>query len=50
MFEQMGGLSIDLERIGVVQLVEIEQLTYNSKCITNGYKRRAVNRGEWLRR
>lgn len=27
-FEQVGGLSVDLERIGVVQPVEIEHLTH----------------------
>jgi hypothetical protein len=35
MFEQVGGLSVDLERIGVVQQVEIEQLTHQSVLQTD---------------
>jgi hypothetical protein len=37
-FEQVDGLSVDLERIGVVEFLELEQLTHNQKCITNGYE------------
>lgn len=43
-FEEVGGLSVDLERIGVVQAVEIEQLTHQRQCITNGYERRGSTR------
>ena len=32
-FEQVGGLSVDLERIGVVQPVEIEQRTHNRSVL-----------------
>ncbi len=32
-FEQVGGLSVDLERIGVIQPVEIEQLTHNPSVL-----------------
>ncbi|MGD9705330.1 MAG: hypothetical protein AB7Q42_12130 [Acidimicrobiia bacterium] len=50
MFEQVGGLSVDLERIGVVQPVEIEQLTHTHECITTGYERRGFNPDGLLRR
>ena len=49
MLEEVGGLSVDLERIGVVQPVEIEQLTHNPECITNGYERRGVSQDGSLR-
>ncbi len=32
-FEQVSGLSVDLERIGVVQPVEIEQLTHTASVL-----------------
>jgi hypothetical protein len=32
-FEQVGGLSVDLERVGVVQPVEIEQLTHAASVL-----------------
>ncbi len=32
-FEQVSGLSVDFERIGLVQPVEIEQLTHNSSVL-----------------
>ncbi len=32
-FEQVGGLSVDLERVGVVQPVEIEQLIHNTSVL-----------------
>ena len=31
--EQVGGLSVDLERVGVVQPVEIEQLTHTMSVL-----------------
>ena len=49
-FEQMGGLLVDLKRIGVIQPIEIEQLTHQPQCITNGYKRRGVSPDGLLRR
>jgi hypothetical protein len=33
MLEDVGGLPVDLERIGVVQPVEIEQLTHNPSVL-----------------
>ena len=37
-FEEMGCLPVDLERVVVVELIEIEQLSYQSDCNTNGYR------------
>lgn len=31
--EELGGLSVDLERIGFVQLVEVEQLSHNATVL-----------------
>lgn len=42
-FEQVRGLSIDLEGVCIVQLIEIEQLTHITECNTNGYERRDIN-------
>jgi len=37
-FEQVGGLGIDLERVLVVEQIEIEPVVRHSgNCITNGY-------------
>ena len=46
MFEEMGGLPVDLEWIGVVQLIEIEQVTRALNCITNEYGSRESARLE----
>ena len=37
-FEQVGCLPVDLERVVVVELIEIEQLSHQSDCNTNGYR------------
>ena len=37
-FEQVGCLPVDLERVVVVELIEIEQLSRQSDCNTNGYR------------
>lgn len=45
MLEQVGGLSIDLERLGLVESVKIEELTHMRECITNDYETADANRG-----
>ncbi|WP_170926913.1 MULTISPECIES: hypothetical protein [Mycobacterium] len=38
-FEQVGGLSVDLERILFVEQIQIEQIRPpHANCNTNGYK------------
>jgi hypothetical protein len=37
MFEQVGGLVVDLERVLVVEEVEIERFRHTAHCITNDY-------------
>ena len=37
-FEQVGCLPVDLERVVVVELIEIEQLSHQPDCNTNGYR------------
>ena len=37
MFEQVCGLVVDLERILVVEEIEVERFRHTGKCITNGY-------------
>ncbi len=48
MFEEMGGLVVDLERVSIVERIEIEQPGHRRHCITTGYKRlqRAAEAGE----
>jgi hypothetical protein len=36
-FEQVGGLVVDLERVFVVEEIEVERFRRTSKCITPGY-------------
>lgn len=38
MFEQVRGLSVDLEGVLIVEKIRVESLTHASKCITNGYR------------
>jgi hypothetical protein len=39
MFEQVRGLSVDLERILIIELLQVEQLIgHRAHCITNGYE------------
>ena len=45
MLEQVGDLSIDLERLGLVERVKIEELTHMRECITNDYETADANRG-----
>jgi hypothetical protein len=38
MLEEVSSLVVDLERVRVVELVEVEELVrYSSECNTNGY-------------
>ena len=37
MFEQVGGLVVDLERILVVEKIEVERVRHHRQCITTGY-------------
>ena len=37
-FEQVGCLPVDLERVVVVELIEIEQLSHQHDCNTNEYR------------
>jgi hypothetical protein len=40
--EQVGGLSVDLERVRFVEQIEIEQLVRHVlNCNTNGYRKQA---------